>query len=307
MNESCDKAYIVSTKYIFDNIDFFRTPIILFIILHFWIAFLVIVGNSIIIATIIKSSHLQTPSYLLITGLAFVDLLVGLLHHTIAMTRLVFRLQKSLDNICNSKKVGDIIPFFLVGMCFGMSLLISIDRYLALTLKHRYKFIVTKRRAITVVLVLSGFNLCTPLVIRNVKTFEPYWRRIGGMLGLTTLLLTTMFYIISFFKLRQTSMQVRSELSNPIQAGFNVIKYKKSLNTMLFILLWLLICYVPMLCGSFYGSRDTKEFFLLFQFTLIIFGVNSFTNPIIYVIRFRDIRQESLRLFRNISCLAIDN
>ena len=37
-------------------------------------------GNAVIIVTILKSQNLQTPSYILITSLAFTDLLVGMLY-----------------------------------------------------------------------------------------------------------------------------------------------------------------------------------------------------------------------------------
>ncbi|XP_031555562.1 beta-3 adrenergic receptor-like, partial [Actinia tenebrosa] len=189
-------------------------------------------GNGMIIVAILRSQNLQTPSYLLITSLAFTDLLVGLVIHPIVIIGSTFILHGNIRGLCICSYL---FSFFFIALG-SLSLLIvtciSIDRYLALTLRHRYTIIVTKKR----VRYMIVFVCVLAFLGASLRNFEKYQDIITQTInfGYMVLLLTTcVFYIKSFRALHLHTVQVDAQQSNPLAGNFDVVRYKKTLKTML--------------------------------------------------------------------------
>lgn len=253
-----------------------------------------VVGNGLVITVILKSPTLHKPSYYLICGMAIIDIFGGLMSYFLII-RMNFFKQHSIELICLTKQTWLTLSLFLCGMCLMMSLLISIDRYLAVSLKQRYKTIVTKRRVFITVLIAFASVLTLSSTAINVPLLYPYSQLLSFVTGLLLLLSTFYFYTKSYLTLRRC---VTTQQDSNLQNSFNCQKYKRSLNTMVIILLWLLMCYMPLLCAVLRLSHTGTTTFSYFinKLTVILFYVNSCTNPIIYVTRFRDIRQTTINM-----------
>lgn len=155
MNETqvlCDEKLLTKMKFIFQNVDFFRLPITIIICFSGFVSLLATIGNGLVIVTILRKPVLQKPSYLLIASMAFLDLLVGSLFYPFLMVRMAWRLQNNEFDMCRTSMITNVAGLFLISMSLTMSLFLSIDRYLALTLKHRYRLKVTRRKVIRTIL-----------------------------------------------------------------------------------------------------------------------------------------------------------
>ncbi|XP_031552568.1 beta-1 adrenergic receptor-like, partial [Actinia tenebrosa] len=248
-------------------------------------------GNGMIIVAILRSQNLQTPSYLLITTLAFADLLFGLMIHPLHIVGGTFFLQGNIRGLCAMASLYIFFGLFLGSVSVMIVTCISIDRYLALTLRHRYTIIVTKKRVryMIVFVCVLAFLGAFPNIFE--KYFDIFSRAMFSCY-MALLLITCVFYIKSFRALHLYTVQVHAQQPNPLAINFDVVRYKKTLKTMLLVLACLLICYVPSICAfSMWKMLDNRKGELVVYFTTItLICLNSSINPIIYLIRFADIR-----------------
>jgi len=176
-------------------------------------------------------------------------------------------------------------------MSFAMSLLISVDRHLAITLKHRYRSTVTKKRVLGTIILTYLLFIISSIALVSDKVY-PYWNYVAGVSGVVCLLATCAFYTKSLVALRHLSTQVNAQLPSSSQRNFDAAKYKKSLNTMIIILAFLLVCCIPLVCVPVvFATVGVTKFYVIFDLvSFTIFGLNSSLNPLIYIIRFTDIR-----------------
>lgn len=252
-------------------------------------------GNGIVLVAILRTQNLRTPSYLLIASLASTDLLVGLVYHPFQAVQCTFYLQNKVAEICGKFMEFMVILYFICAVAFLTIACISIDRYLALRLKHRYRVVVTKKRVYVLIAIswsvaFAGAPLVTVLHVfllqyelANILVMS------AGAICLTT---TCTFYIMSFRTLRLYTAQIHAQQPNSLQPNFNVVQYKKSLKTMLFTFVAFLLSLVPPMCfvlAAVLFNLGTGIFFF-YSMSATLVAVNSSVNPIIYFIRFKDIR-----------------
>jgi len=169
-------------------------------------------GNGLVIVTILKSQNLQTPSYLLITSLAFTDLLMGLIYYPFLVLIAVFLLQKNATTLCFfQKSTNSFFQFgsYICGMTFFMNALISIDRYLALSLRHRYRIYVTKKRVRIAIIIEWSSTFLVFAVINFLRA--DYLHLIMILFGVVIILSTAFFYIKSFVTLLSYISQIQAQ------------------------------------------------------------------------------------------------
>jgi len=260
-------------------------------------------GNGLVIVTILKSQNLQTPSYLLITSLAFTDLFIGLIYHPILVHYSVSFLSEKLPHLCFSN-TSHYITVFLGGVSMVMNMFISIDRYLALTLRHRYRIHVTKKR-VRIFIVAGWISTgCFCSLSTLVPIYSSQETLMSLIPGSMLVILTFSFYITSFITLHRYTLQVQDQQPNPSHGNFDVVKYRKTLKTMVTILVCYLACCLPMFAAVVtlrfdYFDRIWSVNIVNLSFT--IFGANSSINPVIYLTRFKDVRQECKNLLRKMT------
>jgi len=289
-----DDAMGILGGFISSNLDFFRAPLIACICLNICSSILAILGNGVVIVSILTSQRLRTPSYLLITSISSVDFLIGLVHLPLNSAREVLRL---LNTLYQAENAQLFVGIYLTAISFAMSLLISIDRYLALSLKHRYRIIVTKRRVLAGIMFFWLITFPNTWMALYLDGFRQIWPFVAFVLGVINISLIIVFYTMSFITFyRYRASQVNSQLNNQARHRFDFVKYKRSLHTMFFVLAFLLLCYFPYISSifvlsNFYNNPDNAKIPILFNhFSLVLFGCNSIINPLIYVRRFHDIR-----------------
>lgn len=277
---------------IMSTTDANRNTLILLLFLLTTAGSFALIGNAFIIFVLLKSPNLHKPSYILISGMACTDFLVGFLLTPFQIARATFFLQHSIKKVCQTEVVSNVLGFLLSGICFVMSLLISVDRYLAITLKNRYRAIVTRKNVVVAIVIAVLSMLALVISVNLVGVLFQHRRQLVLFIGSMIALATIVFYSKSFLALYQHTSRVNLPQHNSAQSNFNTQKYKRTLNTMVMTLVWLVFCYIPLLFAIYNLSKsESSKFSLIFLFVgLILFSINSCTNPLIYLLRFRDMR-----------------
>lgn len=295
MPTMCNGSSYQYIMFTINNIEYFKTHLVLEIFFNAVLAISATLGNALIICAILKSQNLQTPSYLLITSLAFTDLLVGMLHNPLTIALYVFYLKKDIVNVCVFDSVSDVVSVSLAFLALTMSTYIAVDRYLAVHLRHRYKTTVTKR--LVQVLIVITWATFLPFVVSIQQVNQ--WQSVLASLGLVQVFIICTFYIMAFVALKRYTSQINAMEPSSSNNNFDVVKYRKTFKKMLVILGCFLACFAPAILTyavAFQILGTTRVTVILSRLSFTILTVNSSINPVIYLVWFKDIRLASRQI-----------
>ncbi|XP_031557121.1 adenosine receptor A2b-like [Actinia tenebrosa] len=263
------------------------------------------VANTLVIVAILTTPYLQTPSYLLLTSLAFSDVAVGFIGQPVFVAAIGLFMDGEAEKYCNVRTVSGAILIVLTMTSVLTVTAISVDRYLAIRLKIRYKVVVTSSRTRILVVFLWIFSFASLLAFPfNIDISVLVL--LGGIGLLLCLIVILCSYSMSFRSLTIHCAQIQPTPTGELRANsttpvIDVLKYKKLFKTMLFILAVIFICYLPMIGVFAILSRPNPNRAAVWGFQTIV-CLNSTLNPFIYMTRVRDIRQACMRIVRRIIC-----
>jgi len=296
----CDPYIQLFFVYAVQNLEIFRTLVISLASINAVLMLCATLGNGLIIISILKSPNLMKPSYILITSLALSDLLVGLVFHPMYIRGCYILLNHSNgDLFCRVLMLSELGSIPLAFVSVLISLLISIDRYLALTRRQHYRQIVSKRKTIFSVVAACCISLVVTFALLYTKRIDNFFYR--GCIGIGCVIITCIFYVLSFKSLHRYTAQIQPQQNGQPQGTFDLKKYRKTLKTMLIILISLVVCYTPFLLSPFLiilGTFNIDFYIVFFNLSATIFALNSSVNPFIYLIRFTEVRQSCRQILR---------
>ena len=260
-----------------------------------------IIGNILVVIAIIKTPALHSPSYVLLFSLAISDLGVGFIVQPLHVLLAVWALQgQKPETFCT---VRILFWFFTAGLSIASYLtivVISFDRYLAVSLRLQYRLKVTMRRVVGSAVTQW---IVTAIVVGATRGgINSY----GFPFAVTAILIWVISFFITsfiFFKtiriILNSQAQVQTGLASGIQAqsrdnGFNLGVYKRSVISMLYVYLLYLFCYLPIvLYFVFLFFLPVHSLFMVWyhEISLSIVLFNSSANPFLYLWRMRDLRK----------------
>ena len=276
-------------------------------VLNIFLSITALLENTLILVALHKETPSLHPSTkLLFRCLAVTDLCVGLI--TQPLYAIAFMPQATKINwvVLNYFITANYISSYtLCGLSGLTSTAISVDRLLALLLGLRYKQVVTLWR-VRAVLILF-WSICVPGGLMYL------WSKSATLIVVFVFvvlcLVTSIFsYTKIFLKLREHQVQVRSHVHQGQTSGegitpLNIVRYKKTVWSILWIQLTLTICYVPYGIESllWINGIDTDYSWLS---TATLVYLNSSLNPILYCWRMREVRQAVKDTIRQFCCRA---
>uniref|UniRef100_H3B9L0 Cannabinoid receptor 2 n=1 Tax=Latimeria chalumnae TaxID=7897 RepID=H3B9L0_LATCH len=266
--------------------------------------------NMLVLSLIFTSAHLRRkPSYLFISSLAFADLLASV---NFVYSFLDFHIlgRKDTESIFLFK-LGGVNAFFTASVC--SLLLTAIDRYICIHKPSDYKTILTRRRAMVLLLglwivsitiaflPLMGWNCCKlksicseifPLVDQAYLTC---W--IIFIILLLVSIVCAYLHILCKAHKHAVYMERHQIHSRHGQARMRLdIKLAK---TLVLVLAILITCWFPALSLMTYdvlatlgeGSRK------VFAFCSVLCLLNSMVNPVVYALRSKEMRRALVNTF----------
>jgi hypothetical protein len=264
---------------------------VLLLILYCLTAIATIVLNGVVFLAVKRTSSLFPPSRILLASLSLTDFFIGAIIQPIGILYFIAIIEHWPNVFCLT-----LLSSIRLGYCFGvisMGILtvISIDRYLAVKCKMSYRLIVTKKRVLAI--VIGGWILTCCLFVSSIDDFVfQTLAPIFTMLAMSLLLIVTaLCYTLSFLSLKQLSVQVSTNATQPMP-DFSVLKYKHSLVTMAMILLLFMISYSPLILLNILQLIMTIDDITVYlNFCELIAMLHSLINPLVYLWRMREIRQ----------------
>ncbi|XP_022807550.1 beta-3 adrenergic receptor-like [Stylophora pistillata] len=274
-----------------------------------------ICGNVLIILAVWKTPSLQTPSNGLLLSLATSDLAVGLLAQPSFSVWRISQMAGDIKVHCVAGVMSESFGWLLAGVSLFTITAISCERFLAVHLHLRKHDIVTRRGIAKVVL---SFWLTWILII--VLRFFIVNRKILRIIAVHFLVLTSaimfMAYIMIFKLVRRHQMQIQrqcftrsnDDCRNPGNKTIDMVRYKRSTITMLYILGFFLLCYFPFLVVMLVeiAIGETLQTKVAYLYTVTSIFINSAVNPLIYCWRMKEIRMAIMKIINSVRVNAIE-
>ena len=266
-----------------------------------------VVGNALILAAICKKTFVRTPFHILLSGLVISDLCTGLIAQP-------FVAAVSLIQLTQPKEVCDNPKFFLalLGIANGSATyfisitmvfitLISIERWLHI---YRRSLVTAHRGYFTIAIVLViPIPLVAVRLFSDVK-YEIYSREVYATILAEILVcfVTTSFAYFKVYQIihqHQQQVQEHDTSRNFGQPAIDLAKYKKSVVSILYILLLFLVCFLPFVVstGIFVFLGETPGLVVAFGVSNVLLFLSSALNPGLYLWRMNDIRNAVKQLF----------
>ena len=262
-----------------------------FLTLNILISVAAFLGNALIFSALSKVTSLHPSSKLLFSCLVWSDLSVGLISEPFYIT---FLLSQDNSSLCYySDIIYTITAVLFCGVSISTITSISVDRLLALLLGLRYRQTVTIRRVrifVFVSWILSSAASLTYLF--NTLVYSS----ITCIALFICVAVSTFCYTKIYLTLRHYHSQVHHDIHPPNEGRtpVNIARYRKTVSSVLWVQLSLLVCYLPFTITTFLTSSlkmypPSLDIALELAFALLMF--NSSLNPILYCWKISGMRQ----------------
>ena len=246
-----------------------------------------VAGNVVVLTAIWKRSFQRTSFHILLSVLAFTDLLTGVASPLMSIPYL---LNHEFGVVSMS---GILISTYLLCLTILVITLLSVERWLHMT----HRSLLTSRRGYLTAVI----SLLVPLPLVTLQALNLITKKMKletnaamGAYGLSCYLATSVAYFKVFRIIRQRQQQIHTNQSrqNFGQPAIDLAKYKKSIFSVLCILALFSLCILPfivslfllVLLGKKEGSWGPKHV------SLVILLSASCLNPGLYIWRMKDVR-----------------
>mgnify|MGYP001792613795 CR=1 FL=1 len=223
---------------------------VIFLTIHCITFLTAVAGNAVFLLAIWRTPSLHTPSNVLLSCLAFTDLLTGLITQPSVIVELSARIAKDYKTYCIAYLVNYFPCYILSGISFLTLTLISLDRFLALQLHLRYRAIITipKYLAVEGAFVVL---MTTVSIIPFIGTFFLFQIVITCIIS-PCLCLSVMIYLTIARSIAKHESQIQTETNLSVHLHGNAAeierkKIKKSSKTMAALFFIFCFCYTPTL------------------------------------------------------------
>ena len=268
-----------------------------------------VIANGLVLAAIWRKPSLRTPSYILLAGLAFTDFCTGLISQPLWIANALPRYldpdqfytsdRSKLPKLYSiTTSIGEGCAKYFYQLTVLLVTLMSIERWLLMT----HRSVLTVRRVSYIVVVLSLLML--PSLVFPYGKGSNY-----SVISLVTccLIVTTVAYFKVFRIIRRHQLQIQANAlsQDHAQPAINFNKYKKSVFTILIILAVFYITYMPViitlsLLWFLLQNPNLRE--LILHVSILLGYLSSSLNPLIFLWRMKDIRNEVITLLKGLFC-----
>ena len=266
-----------------------------------------VVANALILAAIWKKDFSRTPFHILLSGLALTDLCTGLIAQPLyAATFLMYSINSTVMHkapilVTTIRTIGESGAVIFITMTILSIAVMSIERWLYMSRRSQ----ITLRRGCFTVIVLLLFPIPT-VVFRSLENVDEAYGRTMRLIFITQMLFCYIITSSAHFKvyqiIRRHQQQVQTNTTSQSfgESAIDLAKYKKSIATMIYILLLFSFCFLPYIVSSmmYFGlSRKTLETYSAYRVSVVLLFLSSSLNPALYLWRMRDIRNGVKHLF----------
>lgn len=256
-----------------------------------------ILGNALVLTTILITPSLRSHSMIMLCNLAIADFLVGLITQP-------FYIVKELTENRLLDILWDTVAYSFCGVSLLIITAISVDRFLALHYHMRYSTIVTILRVRYMIALVWFINfLSSVFYFSNDFIYHFVIAVITGIcLIVSTFSYVGIYRIVCRHRLQIHAQQEAVQCSSA-EDELNYARIKQSaLNTFIFYII-LVMCYLPMYILLTLHGLSQKPWPTEWNFATTLVFANSSINPLLFCWRLRELRKAAVKTARRIVCL----
>ena len=283
-------------------------PTVFYAALNIFLSISASLGNSLILITLHKVATIHPPTKLLFQNLAVTDLCVGFISQPLYVTYLLIAVTKINYHhvLFYVDSVQHASSFILCGASFLTSTAISVDRLLALLFGLRYRHVVTLRR-VRVVIVCFWITGVAGVFLLFCSSRKISFL-VANVFAVLCVFISVVSYAKIFLTLRKHQAQIRDGHRGQANRGgipLNIARYKKSVSSIAWVQLALVVCYLPFIVSvvaihvtEWSGTSAS----LIWISAITLLYLNSSLNPILYCWKIKGIRREVKNITRHFGC-----
>ena len=267
------------------------------------LAVVAFVGNALVLAAIWRNTTLRTNCYILIAGLALTDLSSGLLAQPTYASIDLFLLTKSERPHYIMIGIADGSLTFITSLTLLILTLLAFERWLHMNCQRT---LITARRAVIIsaTLILASLPGTVFRILNTIKGQHGFTSNVIALiLLLFCLIVTSVCYIGVFRTIRRHRQQIQANRSsqNFGQPAINLTKYKKSALSIFYLLVVFYLSYLPMCFFLLLkvGRLQRVPRDSVFHSLMLLVFLSPSLNPLLYMWRMEDIRNEVTRLIKS--------
>ena len=254
-----------------------------------------ILGNALVLATIIRTPSIRSTHIIMLCSLAVSDFLVGLIAQPIYIAYLLTK-----DSIVSY--VGVLTGPSLCVVSLMTITAITVDRFLALHFHMRYATLVTESRV--------KYTLTIMWLISFLFSGFFFWNsRIHKFVMATVIIICLLISMASYVRIycliRRHQLQIHAQqraVQRPDFGNLNLARLKRSaINTFVFYIV-LIICYLPLYVLWTLHGLSIKDWQTDWEFAITAVFMNSSINPLKYCWRLRELRTAVSKTARQMLC-----
>lgn len=251
-----------------------------------------IIGNLLVLVSILRAYSLFSSSITLLCSLAMSDLLVGLVLQPLYIAN-------SLTGNSPLKQALNTTVFAVCGVSLLTMAVISVDRFLALHYHMRYPNLMTRHRAIYTTVTLWIFVFM--LSFLNFWTINACYLTSAASI-LICLLVSTVCYIKIYCIVKQHQLQIHTRQkaveTNTTDINQTMLRSTKNAKNTFIYYIVMILCYTPVFVAMailFISPSHWNKGWILAD--TVVF-MNSSINPFLYCWRLRELRTAVVKTVR---------
>ena len=252
-------------------------------------------GNVLTLVAVWKTPSLQTPTNVLLSGLAVSDLGIGLFAQPGFVVSLTARLIPMFNVWCPTFILMLSTSYLLITISFFTVTALSVERLLALQLHLRFQEFVTNTRILLILTIIWLTGVLTQILRIKVTVSVFGCFTVSWVIVLTGVNIYCYRKIYQIVRRHQTQINVEAQVSqtNSNQTFPNISLYKKTIFTMLYIHGFFALCHIPMILAFFsvriHVGASSLSFLLGDRSGTVVF-LNSSLSPLLYCWRITEMR-----------------
>ena len=265
-----------------------------------------VAGNALILAAIWKKTFVRTSFHIFLSGLAITDLCTGLIAQPFYATASFMYAANSRQEKDGSllylilRTIGDSSAIYFISITVVLMTLMSIERWLHMS---RRSLATSRRGCFTIIILLL---IPIPVVVCRVLGNEGEISETTIYIIIMALMLccylTTAFAYSKVYRIirhHQQQVQANEASQKYGRQAIDLAKYKKSVASILYIIVLFSVCFIPFIVSSgvYVSATGSFEKGVAIMMSKVLLFLSSSLNPALYVWRMNDIRNGVKQLF----------
>ena len=281
------------------------------LVLHVPTSLAAIGGNILVMLSIWRTPNLHSPSFVLLFGLAMADLGVGLLVQPFLIMHSLWAIIAGQSRVtCSGITLVLGAAYFFCCVSLLTLTLVSVDRYMAITLHLRYKGLVTSKRMILLLVPTWLYSaLATAISFSFTENLRVYFIHAATISSVCICVMSFCYLKILQVGARHQKEIARQQprLESPTHGpdAPNMARLRKSSFLRFQICFIFLVCYLPYVVSTVWlanGRKAANGPRVAFKYSSKLVLMSSCVNPVVYCLRLREMRAAFRKTLAKFSC-----